>query len=160
MTEWKNWRWFVDPRHNRVIEQLNRRLRDKNLKVRKRIVNASQNQLARYLAEDAVATKFSPVRSITYIILSMVFEFTVMFAGRTIFLLAGPFKGEPESNPGVPGQHRINPPLGQLESNVLPTTQTLHHRLGAGVGVERIRCRGVEKSTNYISRNSLETKFV
>lgn len=62
MTEWKNWRWFVDPRHNRVIEQLNRRLRDKNLKVRKRIVNASQNQLARYLAEDAVATKFSPVR--------------------------------------------------------------------------------------------------
>ena len=62
MMEWENWRWFVDPRHNRVMEQLNGRLRNKNLKLRKRIVGASQNQLARYFAEDATTTKFSPVR--------------------------------------------------------------------------------------------------
>ena len=47
-----DWRWYVDPRHNGVIQQLNQRVRDRILVLRKRVVVERQNLLVRYLAED------------------------------------------------------------------------------------------------------------
>ncbi|WOH11180.1 hypothetical protein DCAR_0830659 [Daucus carota subsp. sativus] len=62
LREWDDWRWFVDPRHTSLVPQLNRRVRLGRLVLRKRTVDASQNALARYLAEDGAATRFAPVR--------------------------------------------------------------------------------------------------
>ena len=57
LREWADWRWFVDPRHPNVIQQLNQRLRGPNLLLRRRAVVESRNRLARFLAEDGAATK-------------------------------------------------------------------------------------------------------
>ena len=62
LRDWDDWRWFVDHRHRGVIGQLNQRLKDRNLILRKRQIRASQNNLARYLAENGAETKFRAVR--------------------------------------------------------------------------------------------------
>ncbi|WOG81936.1 hypothetical protein DCAR_0101094 [Daucus carota subsp. sativus] len=60
--EWDDHRWFTDPRHSRMVEQLNQRLSVGRIHLVKRVVVESQNMLARYLAEDGAATKFRVVR--------------------------------------------------------------------------------------------------
>ncbi|WOG82405.1 hypothetical protein DCAR_0101569 [Daucus carota subsp. sativus] len=62
LREWDDWRWYVDPCHNRVIQQLNQRVRDRSLVLRKKSMVESQNRLARYLAEDGAATKFRQIQ--------------------------------------------------------------------------------------------------
>lgn len=47
LREWDNWRWFIDPRHPRVVEQLNQRLSVGNINLNKREIAPSQNRLAR-----------------------------------------------------------------------------------------------------------------
>ncbi|KAL1803277.1 hypothetical protein ACET3Z_031924 [Daucus carota] len=49
--EWDEWKWFHDPNHANMIQQLNQRKSDPNLTLIVRPVEASQNGLARYLAE-------------------------------------------------------------------------------------------------------------
>lgn len=61
LRDWDDWRWYVDQRHAGVIQQLNQRLKDRSLVLRKKQIRASQNQLARYLAEDGAASKSSAV---------------------------------------------------------------------------------------------------
>lgn len=62
LQEWADWRWFIDPRHPRVIQQLIQRSRDPNLLLRRRRIMESQNRLARYLAEHGAATRTRAVR--------------------------------------------------------------------------------------------------
>lgn len=57
LREWTDWRWFMDHRHSNVIQQLNQRLSDPNLLLRRRTAVESKNRLARYLAEDGATTK-------------------------------------------------------------------------------------------------------
>ncbi|KAL1811129.1 hypothetical protein ACET3Z_021194 [Daucus carota] len=49
--EWDEWMWFHDLNHENMIQQLNQRKSDPNLTLIVRPVEASQNALARYLAE-------------------------------------------------------------------------------------------------------------
>ena len=49
--EWEEWKWFHDPNHANVIQQLNQRKSDPNLSLVVRAVEPSQNALARYLAQ-------------------------------------------------------------------------------------------------------------
>lgn len=44
LREWADWRWFVDPRHSNVVQQLNQRLRDPNLLLRRRAIVESRKQ--------------------------------------------------------------------------------------------------------------------
>ena len=55
MREWDDWRWFINPRHPRIVEQLNQRLSVGNINLNKREIASSQNRLARYFAEDGAA---------------------------------------------------------------------------------------------------------
>lgn len=48
--EWEEWKWYSDPNHENVIQQLNQRKSDPNLTLVVRAVKESQNALARYLA--------------------------------------------------------------------------------------------------------------
>lgn len=50
--EWEDWRWFLDPNHSRVIQQLEQRKKDRNLKLVIRVCEASQNRLAQFLSVD------------------------------------------------------------------------------------------------------------
>lgn len=50
--EWEDWRWFLDPRHAGLIQQLEQRKRDPNLTLEVRVVGESENRLARWLAFD------------------------------------------------------------------------------------------------------------
>ena len=49
--EWDEYKWFHDPNHANVIQQLNQRKEDPNLTLVVRPIDSSQNALARYLAE-------------------------------------------------------------------------------------------------------------
>lgn len=62
LREWRDWRWFVDPRHSGVVPQLIQRTRDPTLVLRRRVVVESQKRVARFLAEDGAATKAKAVR--------------------------------------------------------------------------------------------------
>lgn len=62
LREWSDWRWFVDPKHSNVVQQLIQRTRDPNLLLRRRAVVESRNRLARFLVEDSAATKTRAVR--------------------------------------------------------------------------------------------------
>lgn len=46
--EWEEWKWYSDPNHENVIQQLNQRKSDPNLTLVVRVVEESQNALARY----------------------------------------------------------------------------------------------------------------
>lgn len=50
--EWLGSNWFIDDNHSELIEQLNQRKKDPNLKLDVREIDPSQNRLARYLAFD------------------------------------------------------------------------------------------------------------
>lgn len=52
----------MDPRHINVVQQLNQRLTDPHLVLRRRLAVESQNRLARFLVEDGAATKTRVVR--------------------------------------------------------------------------------------------------
>ncbi|KAL1826332.1 hypothetical protein ACET3Z_004744 [Daucus carota] len=62
LREWSDCRWFVDPRHSGVVQQHIQRTRDPTLVLRRRVVVESQKRVARFLAEDGVATKTRAVR--------------------------------------------------------------------------------------------------
>ena len=49
--EWDEYKWFHDPNHANVIQQLNQRKQDPNLTLVVRPIDSSQNTLARYLAQ-------------------------------------------------------------------------------------------------------------
>lgn len=55
--EWDDWKWFIDPNHSKAIQQFNQSKKDLNLTLVTRVVEASQNLLARYLAKDGVANR-------------------------------------------------------------------------------------------------------
>ena len=61
LREWNDWRWFMDPRHTRLVEQLNQRIDVGDITLNKRLIVQNQNMLARYLAEHGDATKFRAV---------------------------------------------------------------------------------------------------
>lgn len=50
--EWEDWKWFLDPNHAGLIQQLEQRKRDPNLVLQVRVVSQSENRLARWLAYD------------------------------------------------------------------------------------------------------------
>ena len=50
LKEWDEWKWFLDPNRARVIQQLEQRKSDPNLKLVVSLVVESQDALARYLA--------------------------------------------------------------------------------------------------------------
>lgn len=52
IAEWDNWRWGGNENYISVIDQLEKRRKDKNLTLHKQVIRPSQNQLARYLADD------------------------------------------------------------------------------------------------------------
>ncbi|WOH00324.1 hypothetical protein DCAR_0519683 [Daucus carota subsp. sativus] len=62
LREWDDWRWFTDPRHTRLAEQLNQRISVGALTLNKRVIVPNQNMLARYLAEHGATTKLRAVR--------------------------------------------------------------------------------------------------
>ena len=62
LRKWVDWRWFIDPRHSRVIQQLDQRRTDPNLLLRRRRIVESQKRLARYLSEHGAATRTRAVR--------------------------------------------------------------------------------------------------
>lgn len=55
--EWEDWRWFLDPNHTGLIQQLEQRRRDPNLRLEVRVVSASENRLARWLAQDGAVNR-------------------------------------------------------------------------------------------------------
>lgn len=55
LREWENQRWFLDPNHLRVIQQLELEKKT-NLTLQVSVVEESQNRLARYLVEDGAQT--------------------------------------------------------------------------------------------------------
>lgn len=57
LKEWEDWRWFINPNHSRVIQQLEQRKKDRNLTLKVKVVSAFENRLARYLAEDGAHHK-------------------------------------------------------------------------------------------------------
>lgn len=62
LREREEWKWFVYIRHERVVQQLNQRLTDENLVLRKRVIVESENRLVRYLTEDGATNSNSSVR--------------------------------------------------------------------------------------------------
>ena len=61
MKEWDDWGWFVDNKHPWVVSQLNQRLGDKRLILRKTVIRVSRYRLARFLAKDGASTSTSHV---------------------------------------------------------------------------------------------------
>lgn len=48
--EWLGWNWYIDDKHETLIQQLQQRRKDPNLKLEIKEIEPSQNRLARYLA--------------------------------------------------------------------------------------------------------------
>ena len=61
MKEWDDWGWFVDNKHPWVVSQLNQRLGDKRLILKKTVIRVSRCRLARFLAKDGASTRTSHV---------------------------------------------------------------------------------------------------
>lgn len=41
LKEWKDWKWFLDPNHSRIIEQIEQRKKDSNLILHVNVVEMS-----------------------------------------------------------------------------------------------------------------------
>nr|XP_017225248.1 PREDICTED: zinc finger BED domain-containing protein RICESLEEPER 2-like [Daucus carota subsp. sativus] len=61
MKEWDDLGWFVDNKHPWVVSQLNQRLGDKRLILKKTVIRVSRYWLARFLAKDGASTSTSLV---------------------------------------------------------------------------------------------------
>lgn len=57
LKEWKDWRWFINPNHLRVIQQLEQRKKDPNLTLNVKVVTVNENRISCYLDEDGARNK-------------------------------------------------------------------------------------------------------
>lgn len=55
--EWDDWRWYLDPNHAGLIQQLEQRKKDPRLVLWINVVSQSENIMARWLAEDGAQNR-------------------------------------------------------------------------------------------------------